>query len=203
MVEFEAFAADCRIHGLVDVGDRRMTDMLNAASELRLGETRLMSLEDGHLVELPELTVDRDELCAVVAHGPRGDEARRVRTHATRVEVDLGPYHVEGAIHGTPASDPLASVLRRAAWVPLTDATLRYQAGPDVVSQDLATLIINRGLASSFRPAEEASTLLPWETPRPSARTTRRTVDLTGTLRDEDRPDPDEPAAPQAMEPPI
>ena len=45
------------------------------------------------------------------------------------VEVELGPSRVTGAVHGRPASDPLAAVFQRAAWVPLTDATIAYRSG--------------------------------------------------------------------------
>ena len=185
MIELEAYAADCRLVGAVDLGDGRLTDLLNAAPELCLRDARLESLADGHIVEAPEMTVARDELYAVVASGPRGDVARRLRTHATRVVVDLGPYRVVGLVHGTPASDPIASALRRAAWVPLTEAVITFHRGSDVITGEIQTLLVNRTLASSFRAVEEESTPLPWETrrtPRPAA---SRAVDLTSTLRDE------------------
>ena len=177
-----------------------MTDLLNAAPEVHLGETQLVSLEDGHSVDVPELTVGRDELCAVVAAGPRGDPARRLKTYATRVEADLGPYHVEGAIHSTPASDPLASVVRRAAWVPLTEVILRYSSGTDTVREEVETLIVNRGLATAFQAVEIATPTLPWEKPRTAPSPARRTVDMTGTLRDEELAEDDSPRfrAPEA-----
>jgi hypothetical protein len=193
MDEFAAYATDCRISGRMEVGERRMTDVLNAASDFHLEEARLESLEDGHLVEVADLTVGGDELCAVVASGSRGDPSRRVRTFSTRVDVDLGPYRVEGHLHATPASDPLASVVRRATWVPLTDATLHYRAGTDEVSEDVGTIIVNRTLASSFRAVVEPSILLPWETPRKPPATARGAVDLTGLLRDFGDGDPGRP----------
>jgi hypothetical protein len=203
MVEITAYAADCRLYGRADLGDRRLTDELNAALELHLSDARLESLADGHLVELPELTVGREELFAVVASGPRGDAARRLRTHALPVEVDLGPYHVAGAVHGTPASDPLGAVLRRASWVPLTEVTLTYRMGADFISEEVATLLVNRGLASSFRTVEEAIVALPWETPRTTISARVRTIDLTGTLHDEVGSDEQTPAPVHAAEPPV
>ena len=180
MIALDAYAADCRLFGVVDLGDGRLTDFLNATAELLIRDARLESLADGHVMETPELTVGRDELCAVVASGTRGDVARRLRTHAARVVVDLGPYQVVGAVHGTPASDPLGAVLRRAAWVPLTDVTITYQRGLELVSDDVAALLVNRTLASSFRATEQVSAVLPWEAPgrpRPAA---PRALDLTG-----------------------
>ncbi len=184
-VQFDAYAADCRLHGLVDLGDRRLTDALNANPELQLSDAQLEALDDGHVVEVPELEVGRDELYAVVAYGSRGDVARRVRTHTTRVAVELGVYHVEGHVHGTPASDPLYLALRRAAWVPLTDATISYRRGDEDVRDEIETLLVNRTLASSFKELEVDGVAVPWEAARPGVPPSPRTIDLTGTLRED------------------
>ncbi len=191
MLEVDAYAVDCRLFGRADLGDGRLTDQLNATRELRIQDVRLESLDDGHAVEADEITVTTDELCAVVASGPRGEPARRLRTHATRVVVGLGPYVVVGLVHGTPASDPLSTALRRAAWLPLTEATVTYRRGPDHVTDEVETLLVNRTLATSFRAVEEEGVVLPWEKPRaPTA--TSRAVDLTATLRDPEHPVRDE-----------
>lgn len=108
MIELDAFAADCRLYGEVDLGEGRLTDLLNEVSELRIGNAHLESLVDGHVAQSDELVVSRDELYAVVAIGPRGSAARRLHTHASAVVAELGPYHVTGSIHGTAASNSLA-----------------------------------------------------------------------------------------------
>jgi len=194
----DAYAADCRLFGHVDLGDGRLTDLLNATPELHIADARLESLADGHVVETPELTVAADELCAVVASGPRGDAARRLRTHATRVVIDLGPYRVVGLVHGTPASDPLAAALRRAIWLPLTDVTVTYRRGLESISEEVSTLLVNRTVASSFRAVEETNVALPWEEPRTPRPGRSRAIDLTSTLRDEDRSDRDEATPPRS-----
>ena len=201
MLALDAYAADCRLFGLVDPGDGRLTDFLNATPELYLREARLESLADGHLTETPELTVARDELCAVVVSGPRGDVARRLRTHTTRVEMKIGPYQIVGLVHGTPASEPLGLAFRRAPWVPLTEATVTYQRGPESIADDVPTLLINRNLASSLRAVEEVSVVLPWEAPRAPLHTAPRAFELTEALRDEERSDLDEAVPPQGPEP--
>jgi hypothetical protein len=193
VLDFDAYAADCRLFGQMEPGDGRLTDRLNATQELSIHAARLESLADGHVVEAAEIVVASAELCAVVASGPRGELGRRLRTHATRVSVDLGPYTVVGLVHGTPASDPLGAAVRRAAWLPLTEATVTYRRGTDSVCDEVATLLVNRTLANSFRAVEEVSAALPWEaktTPRPA---TSRAIDLTGTLRDQERPERGEP----------
>jgi len=201
VLDFDAYAADCRLFGHMEPGDGRLTDLLNATRELRIEDARLESLEDGHVVEIPEIVVSFEELCAVVASGPRGDVGRRLRTHSSRVTVDLGPYTVVGLVHGTPASDPLGSAVRRAAWLPLTDATVTYRRGPDSVCDEVETLLVNRTLATSIRAVEEVSAALPWEAKTTSRPATSRAFDMTGTLRDEARPEPDEPEPAPGSEP--
>jgi hypothetical protein len=151
VVEFDAYAADCRVYGQIELSAGRLSDELDRTRELLIRDARLEDLADGHVVEMPELTIPRDELCAVVANGPRGDPARRLHTRTTRVEVEVGPYRVEGRVHGTSTSDPLGSVLRRAAWVPLTEATITYRRGGDDVTEDVETLLVNRHLMLTFR----------------------------------------------------
>jgi hypothetical protein len=206
VLDLEAYAADCRLYGHVDAADQRLTDLLNATPELRVVDARLEALADGHVVELAELTIGRDELCAVVASGSRGDAARRVRTHATRVQVDLGPYLVEGDVHGTPASDPLYVALRRAAWVPLTDVSVTYRRGAESVTDEVATLLVNRELAASFKAVEDVPVVYPWEAARgPGHATppTPRAIDLTGTLQDDIPARSDEPARLPTTDPPL
>ena len=163
MVEFDAYAADCRVRGRIEPGGARLTDLLNGTPELVIRDAWLESLADGHVVEAGEITVGLAELHAVVAAGPRGDSARRVRTHVTRVEVELGPYRVEGALHGLPAGDPLGMILRRPPWVPLTDAKITYQRGTGSVTDEVETLLVNRDLARSMRPMEGEAAVLRWE----------------------------------------
>ena len=53
--------------------------------------------------------------------------------------------------------DPLASVLRRAARLPLTEATVRYRVGGEVMMDVAATLLVSRHRIHSFRVAEAGS----------------------------------------------
>lgn len=186
MIALEAYAADCRVYGQVDIGDARMTDALNGSPVLNIQDARVESLENGRVVEMPELAVTYDELCAVVANGSRGDIERRMRTRATRVEVDLGPYHIEGAVHGAPASDPVVASFRRASWVPLTEVTVTYTASESPQSDKIKTLIVNRDLARLFRAIEEVAVLLPWETNRAIVSSLAHAADP-----DDDLPNPD------------
>ena len=77
-----------------------------------------------------------------------------MRTYATLFVVDLGPYEIVGVVHSTSASDPLGAVLRRAAWVPIADASITYRRGPATVTEDVDVLLVNRNLTSLFRATE-------------------------------------------------
>jgi hypothetical protein len=199
MVELDAYAVDCRVYGQIELGDGRLSDELDRTAELLITDARLEDLVDGHVVEMPELAIEREEVCAVVASGPRGDLARRLHTRTTRVKVEVGPYRVEGAVHGTPASDPLGVVLRRVAWVPLTEATIMYRRGADDVTDEVETLLVNRHLMRSFRASKQPLDL-PWETPR-APKAAGGAIDPTVASRDEARPkgelaDPPSPSQP-------
>jgi hypothetical protein len=159
MVELDAYAADFRLYGHVELGEGRLSDQLNSTAELHLRDARLEDLGDGQMVAMPKLKVALDELCAVVATGPRGDAARRLNTRTAHVEVEVGPYRVVGRVHGPQTADPFASVLRRAAWVPLTEATVTYRRGGEDVTDRVATLLVNRHRMHSFRVAEASSNL--------------------------------------------
>jgi hypothetical protein len=151
MAELDAYANDCRLYGQVDLGDGRLSDQLNGTLELHIRDARLEDLADGHVVAIPELSVAHEELCAVVASGPRGDPARRLNTRTAHVEVEIGPYRVVGRVHGPPTADPFASVLRRAGWVPMTEVTVTYRRGEEDVSEKVTTLLVNRHLMRTFR----------------------------------------------------
>jgi hypothetical protein len=201
VVALKAYAADCRVFGTVDLGDRRMSDVLNATPEIRVAGARLESLESDQVVEVPELTIGRDELCVVEAAGSEGDPTRRLRTRTTRVAVDVGPYRVEGSIHGTAASDPLAAIVRRSTWVPLTDAVIAHRrVGPDPTAA-VTTLIVNRELATTFQEIEESLAALPWETWERPTPVHGGGADMTSMYADEPREDPDENDPPHAADP--
>ena len=155
MVELAAFAADCRVSGLVEVGDGRVSDLLNDNPAIVFRDAHLDALADGHRVEVPELEVGRDELCAVVATGRRGDPGKRVHTRRVRVEAAVGPYVVRGFAHSSATFDPFIPGLRRVPWVPVTDATVRYESEGRSVVELVGTLIVNRPLATRFAAATD------------------------------------------------
>ena len=158
-IEFAGYAGDCRIFGRVASLGERLTDLLNAGDRVVVRDARLVSLVDGHTIEVPECPVEATELCAAIAHGPRGLRTHRVRTDQHRIRLGVGPYLVLGELHSPPDADPIADVLRRPAMVPLTNATITYQLAGRPEAEDVGTIIVNRLLTEWIAPvggAEEA-----------------------------------------------
>jgi hypothetical protein len=154
MGELKAYAVDCLLSGTIELGEGRLSDQLDEVLLKPLHDARLIDLGDGHLVEMPELPLEPDDLCAVIAGEPRGDPSRRLHTRGTRVKTEVGPYQVEGTVHGTVASEPLARALRRDGWVPLTDVVVMYRHADQDVSDDVEVLLVNRHMLRHFREAD-------------------------------------------------
>jgi hypothetical protein len=177
VIEFNAYAADCRLFGRLEPGDGRLSDLLNASAELQVSEARIESIVDDRVVGHTVLDVPLNELYAVVATGIRGDPTRRIRTRTIEVVVELGPYEVIGEIHGAPASNPLVMVVHRPPWVPLTKAQISYRRGTEVVTDERLTLIINRTLARSLHAVDEDAERLMFDAHDALPRVSRRTFD--------------------------
>jgi hypothetical protein len=133
MLDIDAYAADWRMHGQIEPAQVRLSDELNASDELHIRDARF------------------EDLAAVVASGPRGEEARRLTTKTSHVEVEIGPYRIVGWVHSPRGGDPVGSVLRRGAWVPLTDVTVFYLRSGENVRDRVPTLLVNRNLMRAFR----------------------------------------------------
>jgi hypothetical protein len=179
-LEFLGFAADCRIVARLTLIDERLSDMLNAQGRFRLFDVTLISLADGHEVTLPELRIDREELLAVIASGPRGIRDRRIKTEQVRMQLGLGPYTVLGQLHLPPGRDPVRSVLQRGPMMPLTNATLAYVEGGEVRAVDLPALVVNRQRADWIQPTADEAAHFPDVPILEPFRTRRQAKDFTG-----------------------
>jgi hypothetical protein len=157
LVDLTGFAGDCLIHGRLDLRAERLTDQLNADARLDLVDVVLEGLHDGQRVAVPSFTIERADLCAVRADGPRG--ARRLRDATTphRLQAQIGPYTVLGRLHSKPGIEPMWGIGDREAMVPFTGATIAYVVAGILEVRDVSTLIINRELASWLRDAETSA----------------------------------------------
>jgi hypothetical protein len=149
-IDFAAYSGDCRLFGRLVLQGERLTDMLNVTDELLLVDVMVESLEDGHILTIPELTLPRDELLVVEVNGPRGNPGRRQHLQALPISATLGPYVVTGYVHVHPGADAMEAIKRRGPMVPLTDAVVSYQCNSVMQRRQTVTLLFNRELADSI-----------------------------------------------------
>ena len=156
LVQVTFYADDSVAFGHLALTADRLTELMNNRVEFDLVDALLESLDDGHEVTVGTVGVTRDEICAVAVTGPRGDPARKIPTHVFPVEVKLGPYDVTGNIHVHPGTDPITVFRRRRVMVPLTEATIEFDAPEGRRRLRLGTMLVNRDLtdriAVSSRP---------------------------------------------------
>lgn len=143
-VDFYGFAGDCTITGRLTMFGDRLTDFLNGQDRFRVHHCEFTSLEDGHVIPMDSMSLEREDLLAVAGTGPRGSEDQRVRREETRMQLSVGPYIVLGRLHTAPGADPMKNILQREPMIPLTNTTIAWsQAGATQV-RDLPTIIVNR-----------------------------------------------------------
>jgi hypothetical protein len=160
-VDFFAFAADCTISGKVTMFGERLTDFLNGQERFRVHHVECESLQDGHLVAVDSISVERTDLLAVIATGPRGSAKQRVSLQTNRLQVCIGPYVILGRLHTKPGIDAVASVLQRDPMIPFTNATIAYEVAGSIVARDVSTVIVNRLLVDWISPTTETASLFP------------------------------------------
>ncbi len=165
-VEFQGYAADCTIAGQVTMFGERLTDFLNGQERFRLHHVEFTSLEDGHVVPLDSVSLERDELLAVVGTGPRGSESQRVELEETRMQLAIGPYVILGRLHTQPGVDPMKNVLQRETMIPLTQATIAYSVAGTTFARDVPTIIVNRHQVEWIAATADEASLFPDATVR-------------------------------------
>ncbi len=153
-ITFTGFAGDCLISGQLDLQGDRLTDHINARPSLVLEEVVLEGL-DGGRVTADTFTIERSQVCAVLASGPRGAKARRIPTDERRIQAQIGPYAILGRYHGRIGATSLRSFFERDPMVPLTDATIAYVIDGILEVRDAPVLIVNRDLAAWYRDPDE------------------------------------------------
>ncbi|HEY7524917.1 MAG TPA: hypothetical protein VH813_00770 [Candidatus Limnocylindrales bacterium] len=143
-VEFVAYAEDCLVTGRIALSAERLTDLLNAHDEYALVNVVVSGLEDGRELEVPEVTLLRDDLLIAQANEPRGNAGRRRATRKYGVAMQVGPYLLRGFLHALPGSDAVSSLGRRKTMVPLTDVWVDFVSAGEPQHRHLSTAIVNQ-----------------------------------------------------------
>ncbi len=155
LVAFDAFLADRRVYGWIRLAADRLTDVLNAQAELTLLNAQVERLPGGGLEWHDELVLDRGDLLAVRAGGPRGDPAHRRHLRLHPLVVQAGPYLVSGFLHARPGVDPADEVAGRPPMVPLSLGCLEYWTDHRRAAQWTGTILFNRGLVDALEVVSE------------------------------------------------
>jgi hypothetical protein len=153
MVELTVYAGDSVAFGWLALTADRVTDLMNDRTEFEFVDTFLQSLDDSHGLQVRTVVVARTEIFAVAVAGPRGDPTRRTRTRPMPVEVHVGRYDVSGNIHVVPGTDPIIGFRRRRMMVPLTEATIEFDAPDGRQHSRSGTILVNRDLTDWIGPA--------------------------------------------------
>jgi hypothetical protein len=155
-VELTVYAGDSVAFGRIALAADRVTDLLNDGTEFEFVDTYLQSLDDSHGVLVQTIVVAREEIFAVAVAGPRGDPTRRTRTRPIPVELRLGRFDVSGNIHVVPGTDPIVGFRRRRVMVPLTEATIAFDAPGGRTISRFGTIVVNRDLTEWIAPASRS-----------------------------------------------
>jgi len=158
-VDFRAYADDYTVGGSTDFEGHRFADFLGGTDALAVQDVSLRALDDGRQHELPAAVIELEELCVVVAAGPRGNRELRVRTRAHPMRAVVGPYTVVGYFHVLPTADPFA-VVRTRRVVALRPVRICFDVAGERVEETHETLLLMRAKIESFEPSSDETVAL-------------------------------------------
>ena len=153
-VEFNAFADDYTVGGETEFQGDRLADILSGDEALAVRDVNVRALDDGRQHDLPAAVIELDELCVVVAAGPRGNPELRVRTRAHPMRAVVGPYAVAGYFHVLPTADPFA-VVRTRRVVALRPVRIAFDLAGERVEETHDTLLLMRPKIEVFEPSSD------------------------------------------------
>ena len=158
-VDFRAYADDYTVGGATEFQGDRLADFLSGADALAVQDVNLRALEDGREHSLPAAVIELEELCVVVAAGPRGNPEHRVRTRAYPMRAVVGPYAVVGYFHVLPTADPF-TVVRKRRVVALRPVRIAFDVAGERVEETHDTLLLMGAKIESFEPSSDETVAL-------------------------------------------
>ena len=150
LVGFDAFLLDHRLYGWIRLEADRLTDILNEHAELILVNVQLERFADGRLEWLEQMRVDRDNLLAVRAGGPRGDPAPRQPAASTRSSSSQARTSSAAICMRASASAP-SKRSKAAADGPLSTGWLEHWVAGQRHRQWAGTIIFNQALVDAIK----------------------------------------------------
>jgi hypothetical protein len=156
-MEVEFFTVTHRIVGKLDVGIRRLSDVLNGTAEvsLELEEARVSSFAEDELPSMVEFVhIFKEGILIAI---PRGGEPERPLEHREkvqhRVQLSMPPFSVSGDLHlvrDVRLRKALSEITP--VFLPLTRVQIVHTLQPSLTWSPPAA-IFNRRRAGYFRPA--------------------------------------------------
>ena len=153
-IPFTAYAEDCTLTGEVTLTGDRLSDFLASTTEFDVHGASFHALDDGRTIEAESAAILREDLCVVLASGPRGRLDRRLWTRQYPVRARVGPYLVLGYMHSAPTVDPYHAVDRRAI-VALTGCTIEYAEAGEIVRIESDAVLVNSRKIERLEPATD------------------------------------------------
>ncbi len=153
-IAFSGYAVDCTIDGEIDLDTDRLKDLLDQEFHLVVLDATLQSLDDGRMVKVPRLELERDDLVAAVALEPRGPTGRRIRTVRHDMIAQVGPYSVTGDLHDRPGVPPMSTFHTARPLVSFTKATITFMRAGRTERRRVDTLLVNRDHVQWVGPGE-------------------------------------------------
>ena len=150
-----AWAEDCRVQGEVDLGEGRLSDVVNDVDILVFRSATLVALRDGHIVREDEVEVARRELTLIEVAGRRGDPLRRLRTITEHVRLEVDPYRITGDLHHLPSVQSLNALTRWSRFIPVTDALIEVD-GSAVAPSEHEVVLVNRDRIRAYHVLHDA-----------------------------------------------
>lgn len=153
-VDFRAYADDYTVGGATEFQGDRLADFLGATDAFAVRDVNLRALEDGRQHKLPAAVIELEELCVVVASGPRGNSELRVRTRAYPMRAVVGPYAVCGYFHVLPTADPFA-VARKRRVIALRPVRIAFDVAGERIEETHDTLLLMGAKIETFEPSSD------------------------------------------------
>jgi len=153
-IPFSAYADDCTVRGELALRTDRLSDFLASTTEFEVASPEFRALDDGRTVSADSAEIERDDLCLILATGPRGRAERRLWTRQHPVRVRVGPYLVIGYLHSPPTIDPFRTTDRRPI-VALTSCVLAYAEGDRTVRVESEAVLVNTTKIDHLETASE------------------------------------------------
>ena len=153
-IPFSAYADDCTVTGELVLRTDRLSDFLASTTEFEIASPSFRALDDGREVTAESCAIERDDLCVILATGPRGRVERRIWTRQHPVRLRVGPYTVIGYLHSPATIDPFRTTDRRPISA-LTASIVGYPDGGGTSWVEAEAVLVNTAKIEHLETASE------------------------------------------------